>query len=286
MTGTGEANAAHAEFWNSAQGTLWVNNQGRLDAAMAPMLAQMTEHAAPQPGEQVLDVGCGTGASSLHFGTCVGASGHVTGADISSVLLGHAQSRVEAAGAANVGLLLCDAQTHPFAPQAFDLVVSRFGMMFFEGPVAAFANIARAMRRGGRMVFVAWAPMEENPWFTVPRDAAVRRLGAPPPLDPNAPGAFAFGNRDRVAGLMREAGLAEVRAERLASVMTPPGAVEAVAEFASSAGPAARIMQQRGGSPADERAIVAEVRKAFAAYAAPEGLRVPAMLNLFSARVG
>ena len=171
--------------------------------------------ARPEAGDAVLDVGCGTGASTLKVAGRV-ADGSVVGVDISRPLLDRARSRAEAAEIDNASFLLADAQTHRFPAGGFDVLISRLGMMFFEDPVAAFRNLGRALRPGGRIAFVAWAGVKDNPWFHVPRDAAVSRLGAAPSADPSAPGPLAFQDAGRVARLMAAAGSwQDVRAEQL-----------------------------------------------------------------------
>ena len=114
-------------------------------------------------------------------------------------------------GSGTRDFILADAQTHPFDPESFDAIISRFGLMFFDNPVAAFANMARGLKPDGRLVFAAWAPAAENPWFLIPRDAAIARLGKPAPADPFAPGPLAFQDMERVTKLMEQAGLRNVR---------------------------------------------------------------------------
>ena len=182
------ANADQAVFWNSAPGLGWVVNEAPLDELMAGVLDRLVEVAAPRPGEAVLDVGCGTGASTLALAAAVAPGGRVVGADISGQMLARAGERVAAAGASGVELVVADAQTHRFAPGGFDLAVSRFGLMFFADPVAAFGNLRRALRPGGRLAFAAWGPVDANPWFVIPRAAAVARMGPVPADPPGTPG--------------------------------------------------------------------------------------------------
>jgi SAM-dependent methyltransferase len=235
------------------------------------------------PGQTVLDLGCGTGASTIRAAGIVGPAGHVTGIDISRLMLDRARARATRQRVANVAFTLADAQTHAFAPGSHHLMISRFGVMFFSDPAAAFANIARALSPGGRMLFACWAAMPANPWFMVPRDAAIARLGAPAPADPTAPGPFAFQDIARVTGLLRQAGLKEVQAEECAIALSPVGTASDAAALSVQIGAAARILQERGGTPDDVRAIEAEVARHLAAFDGPQGMRVPAAINLFSA---
>lgn len=282
MTASAPANTAQADYWSSAPGRRWIEHEEALDQAMVGILRQLLDAAALRPGDRVADIGCGTGASTLAAAAMV-QPGRVLGVDISEPLLDRARARAEAAGLQNVDFLLADAQTHRFEPAAFDLLVSRFGMMFFEDPVAAFRNLAQALRPEGRMVFVAWAETAKNPWFQIPQEAAIRRLGAPPPTDPQAPGPLAFADADRVAGLLRAAGLGQVRAETLNTLLTPPGDVAAAARIASRVGPAVRIMKARNGSEEDAKAIEAQITEGLRPYEQDGSVRVPAVVHLFSA---
>lgn len=284
MTSDAAPNRDQVEFWNSASGRKWVDHQGWMDETLGGVLDCLLESAALRSGEVVLDVGCGTGATTLAAAVAVGPEGRAEGVDISTAMVDRARARAAEAGIGNVAFRLCDAQTHAFAEASYDVVVSRFGMMFFDSPVAAFANIARALAPGGRMTFLAWAGIGGNPWFALPRQAAIDRLGVPAPTDPSAPGPLAFQDRGRVAALMAEAGLAWVSAEEITVELAPPGSVEEVARLATLVGPAARILRERGGSEDDARAIEAAVARAIQPFAGPGGLRIPATLNSFSAR--
>lgn len=276
-------NRDQAEFWSSESGNKWVENAAVLDAAMAPALDAVLEAAALQPGERVLDIGCGTGASTLAAAAAVGPDGRVTGADISPVMLEGARKRAAEAGCATVDFVVADAQTHGFEPGAFDAMISRFGVMFFADSVAAFANLATAMRPGGRMHFVCWSGLQENPWFSLPRQVAIDRLGAPEPADPRAPGPMAFAERDYVTGILERAGLAEVSSQEVSVGLTPLGTVEEVAKFAAHVGPASRILKEKDGTAEDARVIVEALSEKMQAFATPDGVRVPATLNLYSA---
>src|SRR5207244_932358 len=137
----GSANAAMRRYWNEVAGPRWVGRQALQEARNVEMLRLLLEAARPQPGERVLDVGCGTGVTTEPYARAVGPAGHVTGVDISQPMLDAARARIEGAGLANVALLLADAQVHPFPPASFDLVTSRCGVMFFADPTAAFGNL-------------------------------------------------------------------------------------------------------------------------------------------------
>jgi hypothetical protein len=156
--------------------------------------------------------------------------------------------------------------------------------MFFADPVAAFRNIARALAPGGRLVFVAWAGPEHNPWFTIPQRAAVARLGPVEPTPPEAPGPMAFRDAARVTGLLEAAGLRDARAEAIDLGLANPGGLDAVMSLVGSIGALPRVLREKGGTPEDRAAILADVRATLARYATPEGIRLPARVIVYSAR--
>ena len=274
-------NADQSEYWRSAQ--QWVDCQDQLDAMMQPVLDRLLAEADLQTGQRVLDIGCGTGASSMAAARMVGPSGQVTGADISDIMLDRARQRTRAAGIDNALYVEGDAQSFTFDAARYDRVISRFGVMFFGDPVAAFGNIARALRPGCPLVFLCWAGLAGNPWFAIPRQAAIDVLGAPPPADPRAPGPMAFAERDYVGGILRDAGWRDIEATEITLDLTPRGSVEDIAGFAARLGPASRIITDLNGTEADARRIEARVAKRMAPYDTGHGVRVPAALNLVRA---
>ncbi len=278
-----DPNAAQREFWNGPQGANWVANQAALDTLHAGVSALLLAEAAPAAGGRVLDIGCGGGATTLAAGRAVGPRGTATGVDISEPLLALARRRAEAAEAANVAFLHADAALHRFEPGSADLVLSRFGLMFFADPVAAFRNLAAALAPGGRLVFVAWAGAERNPWFSLPLAAAVERLGPAAPSDPDAPGPMAFRDSGRVTGILADAGLARAAGEIRAVDLHLPGGLDAAADLALRIGPATRHVRDKGGSEDDVRAIAAGVRERLAPFVGDDGIRVPATVILYRA---
>jgi ubiquinone/menaquinone biosynthesis C-methylase UbiE len=174
---TDEANEAQRRFWNSDFGEKWVAFEVDLETLHAPMNEPLLAHAAIEPGMQVLDVGCGSGSVARRAAELAGAGGAVAALDISEVLLTSARASATSEGSGSIQYLLADAQTYAFMPASFDRVVSRMGVMFFADPTAAFANLLRAVRPGGRFSAVVWRRGEVNPWFQIPTEAAIRHLG-------------------------------------------------------------------------------------------------------------
>ncbi|UPT63924.1 MAG: class I SAM-dependent methyltransferase [Hyphomonadaceae bacterium JAD_PAG50586_4] len=179
------------EYWSGPAAEQWATHADRIDAMMRPMTDDVLRLAHVQPGERVLDIGCGSGATSLRLARAVAPGGAVTGVDISPQLLDVARARV-AQTDLPVSFLEADAGA-ALLDQTFDTAFSRFGVMFFEQPSAAFTNIRRHMRRGARMTFVCWRPIAENGWAMAPLEAIKPMFDTPwTPPNTDAPGPFAF----------------------------------------------------------------------------------------------
>ncbi|WP_448581051.1 class I SAM-dependent methyltransferase [Thermaurantiacus sp.] len=204
----GGPNAAQVEFWNEAGGRAWAKSHEALEQQILTLGEVAITALAPMPGERVLDIGCGAGATSLALAEAVGPAGRVVGVDVSRPLLAIAERR--GAAVPNLRFVEADAQTHGFDHGGFDAAFSRFGVMFFADPVAALANIRVALRPGGRLAFVCWRGLPENGWMHVPLAAAMPLLPPMPAPDPEAPGPFAFANCGRVEAILGAAGFQEV----------------------------------------------------------------------------
>lgn len=200
-------NAKQAAYWNEQAGPTWAEQQAPLDRQLAPLGRRVMAELNLGPGQRVLDVGCGAGETTLELA----ASGaQAVGVDISRPLLDVARARSQAV--ANASFVEADAQTHAFPPQSFDAIFSRFGVMFFADPAAAFANLRAALKPGGRLAFVCWRRPEESPIMTAPMAAALAHITPPPaaPADPHAPGPFAFADDGRVRGILAGAGFGDI----------------------------------------------------------------------------
>ena len=278
------ANSEQAEHWAGPSGLKWITYQEQMDAVLGSAAVHLFEVSGVGPGERVLDIGCGTGATSLALAGITGETGEVLGLDISAPLLEMARSRAGDPAPAQLAFRLGDAQTEPLPQAHFDLALSRFGVMFFDDPPAAFANIRRALRPGGRLAFIAWAGLPANPWFDLPRAVATERLGALPPPPPGAPGPMAFQDMDHVTGILTRAGFVDIRGAETPLTLHHPGGVDAAAELATDLGMAARIIEEKGGDETDRHAIRDGLRTALAPFETADGIRVPALFNVFTAR--
>ena len=277
------ANVAQQEHWNTVAGPKWVGLGEVMEKRMRAVNDLLLTAAAAQPSETVLDVGCGTGTTTLPLAEAVGDSGAVLGVDISETMLATARGRLHERMLSNVEFLLADAQVHGFAPERFDLVASRFGVMFFADPVAAFSNIRRAMRSGGRLGFVCWAPLKDNPHWSVPLDVVQRHLGpsAPPPA--HAPGPLAFSDDAYLAGILQAAGFAGIEIESV-STWIDGSTPEQEAEFACMMGPPSRLIAERKPGDAALASIKQALAEAFAPFDTGSGVQLPASVFAVKAR--
>lgn len=275
-------NQPERDFWNGGPGRLWADRQALLDRLQSNVLARLMDAARPAPGEAVLDIGCGAGATTLAAARAVGPRGRVLGLDISEPLAARAREILSDAGARNAGIALLDIQSdRPDAPP-FDLCLSRFGVMFFDDPVTAFANIRAALRPGGRLACATWAEAARNPWFALPRAAATDRLGTPPQGDPDAPGPLAFRDPVRVRRILDAAGWSAVSITPEDTTLPLADLDEAIA-LAAGIGPVPGILRAMNGTETDRAAILDSLRAAFRPYAGPDGLRIPATINIVTA---
>ncbi len=260
-----DANDEQRALWNERMGPIWVENQERLDAQIRAHGALSIGRLDPQPGERILDVGCGCGETSLELARRVGPSGEVIGVDVSAPMLARARERAEAEGLA-VRFVEADAQTAEL-PRAVDGIHSRFGVMFFDDPVRAFANLRAALRPGGRLAFVCWQGPPANPWVVVPMSAIAPLFEMPPPPPPDAPGMFAFADGDRVGQILTDAGFADVEVvpEQLDMTLGDGDSASAARLFLE-VGPAAALLREQDPTGALRGQAVEALEKALDAH--------------------
>lgn len=194
-----------AMLWNGRSGQAWVEMQAMLDQMFQPLEALLLEAVRALPGGRVLDVGCGTGSTTLAIARRLGTEGSCFGIDISEPMLALARARAEGDGVP-ARFIRADAESHAFAPASFDMIISRLGVMFFDDPVQAFANLRRAARKDAGLRFIAWRSPAENPFMTTAGSAAAPLLPNLPERRPNAPGQFAFADQERVRSILEKSG--------------------------------------------------------------------------------
>jgi SAM-dependent methyltransferase len=283
MTEGSIANTAQHEYWNTVAGPRWVGLGGFVERRVRAVTDLLVARAGAAAGESVLEIGRGTGAATVLFAEAVGERGRVVGVDISEPMLAGARQRAADSGLGNISLVQADAQVHRLEAGRFDLIVSRFGVMFFADPVAAFSNLSPAARPGGRLCFVCWGPLEENRHWMIPYEVALRHLGAPAPTPPHAPGPLAFSDRDYVRSILERAGFADVVIDReTPDIIGSTPAEEA--EYACVMGPPARLIDEKKPDQPVRATIRQEMADAFAAYARGGPMRLPSTVFLVTAR--
>lgn len=256
-----QPNAEQAAYWNEVSGPKWVSRMEQLDAQLASLGQLAVDRVDPRPGERALDVGCGCGQSALQLADRVGSTGRVLGVDLSAPMLARASARAREGGLSQLDFLEADAQVYRFESD-FDFVFSRFGVMFFQDPVAAFANLRRALRPGGRLGFVCWDEIAKNPWMGIPMMALAAHIPLPPPPAPGAPGPFSCADPARVRGILAAAGFehAELAAVETRLRVGGGGDVEQALDFLLSVGPASAALKD--ASEAQRAAGADAVREA------------------------
>ena len=274
---TAELAAEQAAYWNGPGGKGWLASYRRIERGIAAFSAELVDAAAAQPGEHVVDVGCGTGATTAELARAVGATGHVLGIDISETLVEAARSqRVD-----NATFVLGDAATHPFKAASYDLVFSRFGVMFFGDPVTAFGNFRQALKPTGRLVFVCWRTPQENPWGHVPLRAAQPFLPPLPRPGPEDPGQYSFGDRARVERILKESGFGQPDIRPIDRPVSLGKDMAEILDNAGRFGPLARAFAD--AEPAAIEKAKAAIAAALEPHLGPEGVMLPGACWLVSA---
>jgi ubiquinone/menaquinone biosynthesis C-methylase UbiE len=240
-----DRNADQIAYWNGPGGQRWADRQQAQDILLKPVADILIDRARAKAGERIVDVGCGSGAIAIALAQEAGPSGHVLGIDISGPMLERA--RQIAPASLPVDFVLADATVYPFDPASFDLLVSRFGVMFFAEPVRSFANLRRALKPSGRLAFACWREPRENPFFMVPLQAVYKHAPKMPQLGPEEPGPFAFASEARVQRILSEAGFTGIAMEPCdLSLDTAIGrGLDAAVESALEIGPAARALAEQ-----------------------------------------
>lgn len=270
MSDTTTPNAEVIRWWAQLEGPHYVAEAERYDNMARAFSDAMLDAAGLQPGERVLDIGCGNGSTTIEAAARVRPGGAAVGVDVSPPMLAFARKRATAAGATETEFVQADAQIHAFDEASFDAVISRNGLMFFEDPDAAFANLARALRPVGRIAFVAPQGPGHSEWIMAAGAAAAPHIGIPQGLGPNAPGPYGLADPDRTRAILERAGFADIGIEALTRPMRIGANVEDALGFIRSM---PRVADLFAAAPTDKQdAAIDAARHALTPYAGPDGV--------------
>ncbi|MGQ0433727.1 MAG: class I SAM-dependent methyltransferase [Microthrixaceae bacterium] len=274
MTG---ANQAQRDAWNGDSGQRWAADADRRDAVLAPVADALLAAAHLTSGEDVLDIGCGCGITT-HAAAAAVRPGTAMGVDLSTPMLDLARQRAGADDA--ITFVQDDAQTHRFTPDAYDVAISRFGTMFFDDPVAAFTNIASALRPTGRLCIATWQALDANPWLLVP-GAALLRYGSLPDTGGSAPGMFAQSDPVVVTTVLAAAGWHDITVEPVTLSMRLGANADEATDYLASTGIARSVLDTI--EPSERERAVAAVTETLAAHAGPDGVHLDGGIQLIRA---
>ena len=277
-----QANADQIAYWNGPDGQRWTDRQASQDVLLAPVSQILIDRIAPKTGERIVDIGCGCGATSIALAERVAPDGFVLGVDISAPMLERA--RQLAPKALPLDFVQADATIYPFEPASFDLLVSRFGVMFFADPVVSFTNLRKALQPQARVVFACWREPNENPWMMAPLQAVYHHVPRLPQVGPEDPGPFAFAGEERVKRILQEAGYADIamEARNIALDIAIGRGLDAATGAALEIGPSARALD---GHPPEVRAAAREsVRELLTPYARGQTVPLPGSIWIVTAK--
>lgn len=278
-------NAEQIRYWNEVMGPQWAELDDIMSAQLRPLGLRVLDRLDVRSGERVLDIGCGGGDTTAEIARRIGSNGRVVGVDISEPLAVRARQATEEFSHAEIRV--ADAQTADLEVESFDAVFSRFGIMFFADPEAAFANLRRALRPGGRLAFICWRAPTENLWAILPAMAAAQHVPINRP-DPHAPGPFAFADSDRARGILERAGFVDVQHEPVDESMNIAGGtpLDGAVSLLLRIGPAGAALRDANVGPEIFNAVRASVREAVAPYETAAGVCIPSACWLVTAQRG
>ena len=266
-------------LWNGLAGRAWVDAQESLDQMFKPFEELLIEAVSAGCADRVLDVGCGTGSTALAVARTLAAKGRCVGIDISDPMIAVARARAEREGTP-ASFIRADAQSHAFEPASFDMIISRFGVMFFDDSVRAFANLRSAATDDAELRFIAWRSAAENPFMTTAERTAAPLLPKLPARRPDAPGQFAFADRRRVHAILEQSGWVEIDIRPIDVACTLPE--EALMRYLSRLGPVGLILHEADART--RKQVIETVRAAFDPYVHGEEVRFTAACWMVGAR--
>lgn len=254
------------EFWNGEGGEKWVRFQESIDAHLLPFGQEAIVAAALGDGESVLDIGCGSGDTTLQLARCVGQDGRVLGVDISEPILELAKNKSISTNQSNVRFEQGDAQIFRFEAESFDVIFSRFGVMFFDDPVAAFKNLHRALKSNGKIAFVCWQSAQNNEWITFPLTVVANHVSLPAPLSEDEPGPMSFATPEKVHRILAAAGFSNIEINAFSEPFTVGNSIEASVAFLTQLSPVGGAIGKSSADDTIKSQITADLLDALVPY--------------------
>lgn len=261
-------------------GPKWVKIAHEMDVRFSEITDALLASAKPSIGETVLDVGCGTGSVAALFAEATGISGNVTGIDISDPMLEVA--RTVHRDRENLSFLKADAQIFSFKPEHYDLLISRFGVMFFEDPKAAFKNLLAALTHNGRLCFICWAPLDDNPHWTIPFNIVAARLGKPEERPAHAPGPMAFADAAYTTSVLSQAGFRDIKITPT-PLMIIGKSLSDETRIASVLGPAGALLDEKKADETTRHELRSIISSALSDFETTDGMKLPATVYVVTA---
>jgi ubiquinone/menaquinone biosynthesis C-methylase UbiE len=280
------SNSDMRKFWNGDGGLNWMRFQSRLEKSLTGFGEQAISSAKIARDERVLDVGCGWADTSFELAQRVGPNGYVRGIDISKLILKQARNRIDSFGLDNIQFDCVDAESHRFDSMKFDVIFSRFGVMFFNDPVAAFRNLIGALKPGGRIVFICWQSVKDNQWVNLPQEIVAKHVAGLEPVNPEAPGGFAFGDANRVLSILQEAGFVDIRVKPYDTKFNVGENLDEAITFLSHLGPASAVIEAPDLDSVIKNHIIADLRNELVLNQSSNGIELDSATWIFTAANG
>jgi len=274
------ANDKQISYWNEIAGPKWVKIGDEMDARFIQITQVLLDASRASPGMRLLDIGCGTGSVSALLAAQVGVNGKITGVDISEPML--SVGRATHANIENLHFLNADAQIFDFGNASYNLIVSRFGVMFFDDPITAFKNMRSALVEGGRLCFVAWASLAQNLHWSLPFEVVSQSLGAPEPKPVHAPGPMALADSDYITSILTDAGFRNITVDPTPVMIIGKTLVDET-RIASLLGPAGALMDEKKADDEMRKILWEKISLVLGKFKGTDGVNLPATINLVTA---
>jgi SAM-dependent methyltransferase len=279
---TDKPNADMAAFWSGEGGDKWVNHEDRFTTSLEIFGRQAM--ATISSDECILDIGFGCGDTTVDLARCVGAGGHVHGVDISTTLVETARKKISTYGLDNVTFECADAQIAEFPSGEYDAVFSRFGVMFFDDPVAAFKNIYNALKPSGRIGFMCWGPRPDNDWVELPLQVVAKHVSLPPPPKPGTPGPFSLSKKGHVEGILALAGFRDVKVKPFSAPFVMGANADEAVNFLMELSPSGGALNNADADARTRALVAAEMADLLNSYQGEQGISMNATALLVPAR--